>query len=804
MLPSKHQLYLTASTLLAGLGLGAAPALAQTATVPAAETPGTDATNANPAPGEIVVTANKSKEIASRVPISIVALSGDALKASGVKGIVGLAQIAPGVQFDQVAGLGAGTNTSIAIRGINSSIGTSTTGIYLDDTALQTRVASLSYFGNPYPAVFDLERVEVERGPQGTLFGAGAEGGAVRFITTEPSLTTWSGTARVEGAATEKGGPSYEAGFATGGPLVADKLGIRASVWGRRDGGYVDRVSPFTGAVVDRNADRADTFSGRVALLWQPVEGVRITPSFLGQVNHSNDTSSYFESYSDNDKNVFRNARLTAQPSTDRLYLGSLKIEADVSDAVSLTSVSSYMVRNGHGLQDGTGTNGVVFGGYGYGVPEGGNPADYQQYWAIPTDPSQAAYVDVTTRVKTFSQEVRLANNPGTNLKWTLGAYYSRAVQTDYQLVYGPWVMANIFGAENPDDPMLNSQIKSIDTQAALFGQIDYKITPDVTFTLGGRISHAIAGYTQTQSGILSSTGSNAVATASGEQKQWPWSGKIGLAWQVTPSDMLYASASRGYRMGGANQPINSAPASQGGCGLEAPPTYGSDKVNSYEAGWKGRALGGKLRVDADVYWVDWMNIQTSLYFACAFGYITNAGNGRTKGFDLALRYQATPELTLNFAATYTHAAYRQNVYLPLVPPGSPGSLVVAAGDKLAGLGSAPWNLTGGFDYTATIGANTLRWHVEDLFRSRDGGHFPWQNADGTGYAPALTNNPATNQLNTRLTYSIGKTDIALFVNNVLNSTPRLYRYQDAPTSGQFYALTFRPRTFGASVDYRF
>src|ERR1700756_5478899 len=128
---------------------------------------------------EIVVTATRRSEEESKVPISIVALDQAALSTSGIKSISDVANYVPGIQFDTSAGFGPNTNANIAIRGVNSNIGTSTTGIYLDDVPIQTRITALSNWGNPYPLLFDVDRIEIERGPQGTLFGAGAEGGAI-------------------------------------------------------------------------------------------------------------------------------------------------------------------------------------------------------------------------------------------------------------------------------------------------------------------------------------------------------------------------------------------------------------------------------------------------------------------------------------------------------------------------------------------------------------------------------------------------------------------------------------------------
>jgi outer membrane receptor protein involved in Fe transport len=156
---------------------------------------------------EVLVTAQKREESLSVVPISANVLTSADMDAAGIKGISEIAAVTPGVEYDYDTQFGPGILTRLGIRGINSDSGASTTGVYIDDVPIQSRQSG---FANAYPVTFDLTRVEVLRGPQGTLFGAGAEGGALRFITTEPSMTEFTGLYRAEVSQTEYGGPSFE------------------------------------------------------------------------------------------------------------------------------------------------------------------------------------------------------------------------------------------------------------------------------------------------------------------------------------------------------------------------------------------------------------------------------------------------------------------------------------------------------------------------------------------------------------------------------------------------------------------
>src|SRR3989440_5904022 len=212
---------------------------------------------------EVIVTATRRAESLSRVHISVTALTQQSLDQRGIKDFSEVARFTPGVNFDN-----SGTN-NISIRGISGTGGAGTTGIYLDDTPIQMRALAF----NPdeaLPKSFDIERVEVLRGPQGTLFGAGSEGGTVRYITTQPSLTKTSIYSRAEFSSTQGGDPSYEAGVAAGGPLVQDKFGARLSVWYRHDGGWIDRIDPGTLQTGQKKANYNDTLLLRLGGLWGP------------------------------------------------------------------------------------------------------------------------------------------------------------------------------------------------------------------------------------------------------------------------------------------------------------------------------------------------------------------------------------------------------------------------------------------------------------------------------------------------------------------------------------------------------
>ena len=197
---------------------------------------------------EVIVTAQRREENISRVPISISAFNQSDLDSRDIKTLGDIASVTPGVDFRPV-----GYSNWFTIRGISQNagggvagLGPNTTAIYVDDAPLQARYANAAV-PTAVPYVFDIDHVEVLRGPQGTLFGASAEGGAIRVISQKPSLTEFSGMARAEGSQTDGGGLNSEMGAAVGGPIIQDVLGFRASVWTRHDGGYVDQNPALLG-----------------------------------------------------------------------------------------------------------------------------------------------------------------------------------------------------------------------------------------------------------------------------------------------------------------------------------------------------------------------------------------------------------------------------------------------------------------------------------------------------------------------------------------------------------------------------
>ena len=734
---------------------------------------------------EIIVTATKRNDRLQDVPLSISALSARDLQEAAVKTLGDVAAVTPGVEFDRSAG---GPLTNIAVRGVNSTVGASTTGIYIDETAIQSRVTSASAIGNPLPIVFDLQRVEVDRGPQGTLFGAGAEGGALRFITSDPELDRWSGHATTEVAQTRYGGTSYEAGVAAGGPIVDNTVGLRASAWYRRDGGYIDRVDPFNGATVDANSNHTDSKSARIALLVRPVDWLSITPSIHYQKTYAHDIDLYYPSLSNPDAGEFNSGKLLQQPTSDEFTLATVKTQANAGFA-DLTSITSYFDRIARTLTDTTQINGLVGGSIGLGGGAGGygNPLGP----AYPVSYADAAPQSNGLRQRVVSEEFRLASSDANaRLSWVAGLFYSYSRQHEPSFTY-----SNDDDAVNqlpPGTSVLFSDITIIDRQLAVFGETDWRFTDRLKLTTGLRVARTRFESEDLAAGVFTV---GVPPQAHGEASETPVTPRIGLSFQADKEDLYYFSVAKGYRVGGVNTPLPNY------CTGTAPSTYNSDSLWSYEIGAKNTLFNGGLVLDSSVFHILWSNVQQPVVIAnCGYTYLANTGEVRSDGVDVAATAQVGVRTKVGVSLAYTNSRFTKTVVVD--------GLVIVEGRDSVGLlpqVPSPLNATVYAEYTFPLinGANGFV-RAEDIFDSRNNGPFTTQIPGGLSYSPALRSNPSTNVLDIRAGGNFDSYEVALFVNNALNAHPSLETYVDAPNSALFYNTTLRPLTVGLNANVKF
>jgi len=777
---------------------------------------------------EVVVTATKRTESLSKVPISISAYTQEAMDQRDIKTISDIVAQTPGLSLGDQGSNGVGDRVSI--RGIDSNTGAGTTGVYIDDTPIQARSNPVNLAGTVFPEVFDLERVEVLRGPQGTLFGAGAEGGVVRFITPAPSLSKDSAYAKAELAGTQGGGLSYELGGAFGGPLIDGVLGVRVSGFGRHDGGWVDRIASQTGEHVS-NANWSDGGGARIALLWQPFQGLKLTPSLLYQGSHQNDTPDYWQQLSDPSSGRFVSGYQLRQPSTEHFTVPSLKIEADLG-VVQLTSISSYFYRSESNVSDVT--NYDIAGALGAVGANGENNF-------FPTLPGGAVITDAfvgATVQNVFTQELRLQNgDPNARLRWVAGLFFQNSRLSDSQLAPNAQLL-NLWNQQQPGgfagyyyDENCTADCSGLlrglyeytglehsrDLQVSAFGSVDWSITKRLILNAGLRVEHTVADFVSVEDGPVNDGLSSSGGNASGN----PVTPKLGLSFQQDEDTLYYGSIAKGYRPGGGNSHVPpSCGNDEAAIGLaDVPLSYGPDTTWSYELGNKRRFANGRLSVDASVYYIDWRAIQWYYFFPdCGYGIVFNLGNARSEGFDLELDGRITPQLTGTLSIGYTDAKFKDTVILDQTPSDARfGTQVVAAGQTL---GQSPWTIYTSLEYQFRLGEGAGYYvRAIDDFRSSNRGPFLYQNPNSAIYDPNLRPNPSTNQLDLRGGRSFGGWDLSVFINNLLDATPvtELSHYstgldQNASdlnfgnqvSSPIFVAAGLRPRTFGATAIFRY
>ncbi|MGH6878981.1 MAG: TonB-dependent receptor, partial [Rhizomicrobium sp.] len=602
-----------AAAILLGL-LGVTSALAQTGGAPPSH---------GAAIEQVVVTATRRPEKLEKVPLSISAFSDLKMDVLGVKSFADLAKFTPGVTYDPDA-------HDVYVRGIDSTAGSGTTGIYIDDTPIQLRNLGFNS-NNALPSVFDLDRVEVLRGPQGTLFGAGSEGGTVRYITPQPSLTDYSGIARSEVSVTQDGQPNYEEGAAFGGPIVEDVLGFRASAWYRRDGGWIDQVNYRTGQTTAPDANGTDTYVLRGALTWAPVSQLTITPAIDYQNRNEGDPDQYWVSISDPGSGNYNTATPDRMIDKDRFYLASLNIHY-TGNGVELISNTSMFGRAEH-VNGYSGTlynlsyfqqillgtcaspSDIGTAGCGPTDPEG-NPCSPPQCKSnlyplltptginLPGLPDYEAHANITNTQHDVTQEVRLqSTNPDARLVWVMGVFYAGNEQESKEAIYDPelpqitrylWNESVLHAwGENllPDgDDYINDTLGH-DSQIAVFGDATYAFTPQWKLEAGLRFARTHFDFVNYANGPQNFGPSGGV----GQESETPVTPKVSLDFQATPDDLLYATVAEGYRIGGANPPFPLI-----ACGVPSvPASYTSDTTWSYELGAKDKWLGGQLQTDA-------------------------------------------------------------------------------------------------------------------------------------------------------------------------------------------------------------
>lgn len=754
---------------------------------------------------EVVVTATRRTERLQDVPVSATAFTQQKLDVEGVRSIDDLTRIAPGVTFQRDGTTSSGNfndeDSDINIRGVDSTAGTSTIGIYIDDTPIQGRHISFTSF-NAFPALFDLERVEVLRGPQGTLFGAGSEGGTVRFIQPSPDLSADSMYVRSEAATTHEGAGSYEIGAAIGGPIIDDTLGFRLSASYRQDGGWVNHVNYSSQAITYANSNYQDTVVLRGALKWAITETLSITPSVYYQELRLGDTSAYWPSLSDPSAVTLENGNAQRNPSTDPFYLTAVKVEWSAGFAL-LTSNTSFYSRNQHSISDYTQFDRALFG------------------LTLPPPPGDLGTSHDADNQNNFYQEFRLQSiDSAATLVWTTGLFFSHLDENTTEFVFDPTLNDEFNAAYGvpfctPQAPCPNGEIlaqpvsKIVDKQYALYGDATLRVTDSWRLTAGVRVSHIeYSGDLVYYGPFLSpTTGPQTPLAATGSNGETPITPKAVVAYHPDPEDLFYASAAKGYRPGGINGELSSiCGPNLASIGLPtAPEIYSADSLWSYEAGAKNSLLNGRMQINTSAFIIDWNNIQQSVYLpACGQNFVENLGKVRSVGGEIELQARPVDALLLDLSVARVDAKYTETVCAgpsACTGAGAAALPVVTDGDRLPG---APWTFLASAEYSFQAIENRKPYLRTDYqYMTAQTALQPIQDPNNGVSDPTYTGLPVIKNLSLRAGLRWGGTDLSLFAQNLTDSHPVLNHTRDTNTSELFYDHTVRPRTLGITVTYR-
>ena len=738
----------------------------------------------------VVVTAQKRRQLLTKVPISAMALSQDQLERRGVRDIADLARLSPGLSLQGADDSG---DMNIAIRGIISTVGAPTTGIYLDDVPIEVR-QDAAVWSNPFPKIVDLDHVEVLRGPQGTFFGGSAEGGAVRFITPDASLTKTSGFVRGGVALTSGGAPGGEIGGAYGGPLVQDKLGVRVSLWRQEEGGYASRVDPATGQVLGRNVNGVSNTAAHLNLKLQPTARLTLTPGLFYQDERDADMGLFWERESGD----YTIASRIPAVHHDHMFMASLGAQYDF-DAFSVKSISAYIDRVAHYQYDSTQ---YQFASY---APD---------LLFLPSDPSYLVAAQYVSSQQSYSEELRFTSRAGpeARLSWVGGLFFQNQREgydghyrdnmdelANYLSVSagnGPSDALTAFG-EAPVEGRYSFVRHYVDDvrETAVYANGDYRLTSRLKLSAGLRVSENSFHFHDFQDGPW---GPGAPTYRDGSKSEPAVTPRVNLSYDLAGAQMVYVSAAKGYRMGGVDQPVpaNLCQADLAALGLtEAPQTYNSDSLWSYEAGFKGRVLGGRVLMQSSLFWIDWSRIQQSVYLSnCGYNYIANLGEATSRGFDLQAEWSPVKALTLSAMTGFTDVYSTQTV-------SQDGAILAKKG---APLSTPKWTVSASAEYRFTPFAGAHGYgRLDGQYASAYDRMGP---AEVYGSDPLMRKAPAVTVLSARLGVKFKNWDVALYGDNLLDAHTSLYRYRDSidTTPLALRDERLRPLTAGLIATYAY
>ena len=653
----------------------AAPAAAQTHQESAAQAanpqPNASSPTGNVMEGEIIVTATKRASTVQDVPFSVNAQTQQDIQRAHAETLEDISRNVAGLT---VQNLGPG-QSQVAIRGVaagqivRDQPGVKEqVGIYLDESPV-----SLSLF-TPDFDLFDLNRVETLRGPQGTLFGAGSIGGTIRYITNQPKLDTTEGEVEADVNDYSGGSVGYGLKGAINVPL-GSTAAARIVGYGTHFGGFIDSV----GSYKKQNVNDGHRYGTRVSLLWEPTPELKITPRVVYQDVQANGfpREEVYNLYDNqfvtqNDLGKGKRLQYLKMPEEfhDKTLLADLVGSYDFG-GVELTSVSSYLHRNILVSRDASALTGSVYISFAGAAPAAAGGA------------ALISNLRDTTRLNQFTQELRLASTGAGPFQWVFGGFYSHAnrkyaqrlptpgadaFSQDFLDVVAPGVPISATYNGFPADSPYNADLPYVDTQKALFGEASYKLG-QFKLTGGGRWYD----FHETRDFISGGIFSNSDTRIGDKTKSSGFSPRGILSWEPDRSLSVNVQVAKGFRLGGVNDPLNiplCTPADAAIFGNH--PNYTDETLWNYEAGFKYSKHG--FTFNAAAFHNQIRNLQvTADAGSCSSRVVFNVPKAHSDGIEAELSTHPLPGLDLSFSGSVLNSKFDSSV-------------TTLAGDVIAGI----------------------------------------------------------------------------------------------------------------------
>ena len=759
---------------------------------------------------EVTVTARKQgAETVQEVPTSVAAPSEEQLRNRGAQTIEDVAVNVPGFT---VQNLGPG-QSQVAMRGVSAGQVVrdqpgvkEQVGVYLDESPI-----SMSLF-TPDLDLFDLNRVEVLRGPQGTLFGAGSLSGTVRYITNQPELGRTSSVVELTGESISGGGTGGSGKVAFNQPL-GDTAAMRLTAYYTTYGGYMDAVQPSLR--VNQDVNDGERWGARLAFRFAPNDNVTVTPRLLYQkvdLNGWNRIDAY---------NILGNPFTTTRPRvnlgdrqftqieepfTDEFMLADLTFDYRFGDDLTLTSVSSYIDRDVDVIRDATALTASITGGS-IGLP----PAAYT---------IDAPLDDVTT-AKVWAQELRLAK-ASDRLSWVAGLFYTQ-IDRDY----GQHLFVRGFEAVsgiptqltfNQKDELFFSRLSYDFKQKAAFGEATWNVNERLELTGGLRYYQFDESREQIFDALFGADGNGNFQSQPGETDADGFAPRAIASFKVNDNSRLNFQVAKGFRLGGINDPLNVTL-----CTPEDLSTFGGhdqwedETAWNYEIGTKNTIMGGRGIFNLSVFHMDIDDLQATVTAgSCSSRVIFNVPKARSQGIEL--EFNAAPTSKFDFALS---ASYADSELRSTLRSGGQVLAGIEEGNRLPTVPKLQYTAALTFQQpvgTAWLGfATAVYQHVGSRFTQVGDQAQGFGTVDLLSFAPNNIGGPYTQNtftfdpelpeydlLNFRVGVLKEKLEIAAFVNNVTDERALLALDQERGTRARVSYLTNQPRTFGITTRFHF